>query len=190
LANQPITLAQRRRALHRWATRSRARGAAVKPSRSRLIALFIVACATALVFLVWPKGSRATAEELIRRQVVQMARAAEDKDIGEITKHISDRFQFEEGGKRELQQLLAAQILRGNWLRVFVVGVDVRVTSGTTAGLSGKFIFGRSKATTLKELSKQSELSSYAIDAQLEKEGDDWKIVSARRRAIDPAEFL
>jgi len=64
------------------------------------------------------------------------------------------------------------------------------VTSPSTASFSGKFIFGRSNAATLKELAKESELSSYAIEAKLEKERDDWKFLSAKHRPIDPAEFL
>ena len=160
-------------------------------SRSKLFAVLVVALAAAVVVLLWPKGSQASSEELIRQKVIKMARAAEKKDVSYIMEQISERFTFDEGGcKRDLHQLLVAQLMRGNWLRVFAVDLAVTVTSPSTASFSGKFIFGRSNAATLKELAKESELSSYAIEAKLEKERDDWKFVSAKHRPIDPAEFL
>jgi len=160
-------------------------------SRSKLFAALVVALAAAVVVLLWPKGSQASSEELIRQKVIKMARAAEKKDVSSIMEQISERFTFDEGGsKRDLHQLLVAQLMRGNWLRVFAVDLAVTVTSPSTASFSGKFIFGRSNAATLKELAKESELSSYAIEAKLEKERDDWKFVSAKHRPIDPAEFL
>jgi hypothetical protein len=160
-------------------------------SRSKLFAALVVAVAAAVVVLLWPKGSQASSEELIRQKVIKMARAAEKKDVSYIMEQISERFTFDEGGsKRDLHQLLVAQLMRGNWLRVFAVDLAVTVTSPSTASFSGKFIFGRSNAATLKELAKESELSSYAIEAKLEKERDDWKFVSAKHRPIDPAEFL
>jgi hypothetical protein len=160
-------------------------------SRSKLLAVLVVALAATAVVLLWPKGSQASSEELIRQKAIKMARAAENKDLGYIMDQVSDRFVYEDGGsKRDLRQVLAAQMLRGNWLRVFVVDLAVTVTSPTSATLSGKYIFGRSRAETLKDLAKESELSSYAIDAKLEKEQDDWKFVAAKHRPIDPAEFL
>ncbi|HKD40671.1 MAG TPA: hypothetical protein VKB87_10330 [Myxococcaceae bacterium] len=160
-------------------------------SRSKLFAVLVVALAAAVVVLLWPKGSQASSEELIRQKVIKMARAAEKKDVSYIMEQISERFTFDEGGsKRDLHQLLVAELMRGNWLRVFAVDLAVTVTSPSTASFSGKFIFGRSNAATLKELAKESELSSYAIEAKLEKERDDWKFVSAKHRSIDPAEFL
>src|SRR5215469_9740511 len=159
-------------------------------TRSKLLTVLFVAAAAAVVVVLWPKGSQASSEELIRQKVIKMARATEQKDLGYVMDQVSDRFTFEGGGKRDLHQFLAAQILRGNWLRVFVVDVSATATSPTGATFSGKFIFGRSKATTLKELTKESEVSSYLIEAKLEKERDDWKFISARYRPIDPADFL
>jgi len=159
-------------------------------SRSKLLTALFVAAAAAVVVLLWPKDAQTSAEELIRQKVIKMARAAEKRDLGYVMDQVSERFTFEGGGKRDLHQLLAAQVLRGNWLRVFVVDLAATATSPTTATFSGKFIFGRSKATTLKELTKESEVSSYLIETKLEKERDDWKFISARYRPIDPAEFL
>lgn len=159
-------------------------------SRSKLLGFALVAAAILLAVVLWPRRSPASPDELIRQTVIKMARAAERKDVGYVMEPVSERFTFEEGGKRELHQLLAAQLLRGNWLRVFIVDMSVAVTSATTASFSGKLIFGRSRAETLSQLAKESEISSYIIEAKLEKERDEWKFVSARRRPFNPADYL
>jgi len=160
-------------------------------ARSKLVAATVVAVAGALTFALWPRSSSANVEELIRHKAVKMARAAEEKDLGYIMDQVSDRFTSAEGWhKSELRGVLAAQLMRGNWLRVFPADLKILVTSSTTATFSGKFIFGRSTATNLKDLARESGMISYAIDAKLEKEGEEWRFVSASHREISPSEFL
>lgn len=160
-------------------------------ARSKLVALAVIGLVAPLLFVLWPRSSSASVEELIRRKVVKMARAAEEKDLGYIMDQVSDRFTSAEGwNKSELKAVLAGQLLRGNWVRVFPADIKVSVTSSSTASFSGKFIFGRSTATTLKDLAKESGISSYAIQAKLEREAEEWKIVSAAHREISPSEFL
>ncbi|HME91697.1 MAG TPA: hypothetical protein VKE49_09750 [Myxococcaceae bacterium] len=160
-------------------------------ARSKLVAGAVIAVAGALAFALWPRSSSANVEELIRQKAVKMARAAEQKDLSYIMDQVSERFVSAEGWRKsELRGVLAGQLLRGNWLRVFPADLKVAVNSSTSATFSGKFIFGRSTATNLKDLVRDSAMSSYAIDAKLEKEGEDWKFVSASHREINPSEFL
>src|SRR4051812_18250148 len=106
--------------------------------------------AAGAVYALWPKASQ-DPEEQIRQKVIQMSRAAEKKDLGFVLDQISDSFRSGDGlSKQELKGFLAAQILRGNWVRVFLVDTQVRVL-GSTASFEGKFVFGRSEATRLEE---------------------------------------
>ena len=160
-------------------------------TRSKLVAGIFVVLAALLGFVLWPRGPAASIEDLIRQKVVATARAAEKKDLGYIMDQVSERFASAEGWqKQELKQVLAAQLLRGNWVRVFIVDLKITVTSTTSASFSGKFIFGRSEAATLKELARSTEMSSYLVQATLEKERDGWKFVSAEHRTIEASEFL
>jgi hypothetical protein len=160
-------------------------------TRAKWATGIFIAVAAVLGFVLWPKGTAASIEDLVRQKVVVMARAAEKKDLGFIMDQVSERFVSAEGWhKQELKQVLAYQLLRGNWVRVFIVDLKTSATSPNSATMSGKFIFGRSEATSLKELAKSTDMSSYLIQAKLEKEGDQWKFVSAIHRALDPSEFL
>lgn len=163
----------------------------MKLSRSQIVWALAVLAAVALVYVLLLKPPPPP-EEKIRQEVVRMVRAAEQKKLGDVMEPISLRFRSSDGLTRdELRGFLAGQLLRGQWVRIFLVDLDVRVTSPDTAEMTGKFIFGRSDAKTLKDLAKESVMSSYQIDAQLEREPDDeWRVVKASYKAIDASQFF
>jgi hypothetical protein len=160
-------------------------------TRGRLLA---AAVAVAAGGLVWALVARreVPAEELIRRKAVAMADAAERKDVGLVMKQLSERFRTEDGMSRdEVRGYLAAEILRGEWVRVFTANLEVTVTSASTADFRGVYIFGRSQAKLLKDLARESVIGSYEITARVEKEGDgEWRFVSASWREADPSAFF
>jgi hypothetical protein len=160
-------------------------------NRGVLVGVLFVLAAGGLIFLLWPRGPVDPAE-LIKRKVVLMTHAAERKDLGEIMEQVSPRFRSADGwGRDEVKGVLAAQILSGRWVRVFTTEMSVTMTSSTTADFSGKFVFGRSDAKELKDLARDSVLSSYLIDAKLEKEADgEWRFVWAKPQQIDPASLF
>ena len=154
---------------------------------SRLIVVALVLAVGALVYLLWPR-SEPTPDEAVRRIVVECTRAAEKKDVAAIMEHVSERFKANEGlGKQEVKQVLAGQLFRGQWVRVFTTDLEVRTTSPSSVEMTGKFIFGRSDAKELKDLARESVVSSYQIDATFEREPDgEWRAVSARYQQADP----
>lgn len=85
---------------------------------------------------------------------------------------------------------MAGQPLRGDWVRVMTANVDVTVTSPTTADFRGIYLFGRSRAKTLKDLAKESTVSAYEITAAVELEPDEWRFVSASWQQADPPSLL
>jgi hypothetical protein len=163
----------------------------VTVTRSQLLAGAIavaVAVATYL-FLLKPDPEPV---ELIRQRAVQMAAAAEKKDIAFIMEQISPRFRSENGLQRdELKGFLAAQIFRGETRRVMTSDLEVRMASETSVQLSGKYILVRSDAKELKDVARETVVGSYQIDATAEKESDgEWRFIWARYRPVDFTEHL
>ncbi|MGQ0507245.1 MAG: hypothetical protein ACT4TC_18220 [Myxococcaceae bacterium] len=149
--------------------------------RTKLIAIVAGLVVAALVYVLWPKSEDDPAA-LIQRKVIQMARSAEKKDVAFIHQQLSEQFRAQGMSKQEVKGFLAAQILRGNWLRVFVENTSVDV-KGAEADFQGKFIFGRSEAKTISELTRESVMGSYRIDAKLVKESDgEWRFIFATWR--------
>ena len=148
-------------------------------SSSKVVGVVLALVVGGVVYALWPSASDSP-EEQIRRKVIQMSRSAEKKDLGFVLEQVSDKFRTTDGWtKQELRGFLASQILRGNWVRVFVVDTKVRVV-GDTADFSGKFVFGRSEAASLENLARESVMGSYRVDAALTRESDgEWRFTGA-----------
>jgi len=160
-------------------------------SRGRLLAVAGALAAFLVTYLLLTR-SPPSPEEQIRRKAVAMADAAERKDLGLIMKQVSARFRGEGGLSRdEARAFLAGQLLRGEWVRVLTAGVEVTLTSPSTADFKGTYIFGRSEAKLLKDLARESVVASYEITARVEKEADgEWRFVSASWRRVDPGSLF
>ena len=155
-------------------------------TKVRLIAVLGAAVAGATTYALLTRAPP-SAEELIKRKAIAMADAAQRKDVADVMKEVAPSFRSDEGmGRDEVRGVLAAQILRGEWVRVFTTGLEVSLTSPTTADFKGNYIFGRSEATDLKDLAKESVISAYEITARLQRESDgEWRFVWAKWRQVD-----
>ena len=148
-------------------------------SRNLAILLLIllavgVAAFAAMRLLREPPGD----EERIRAIVDAAVRAAEERRPGDVVAAVSDRFQGQGLGRRELKQMVTAQLLRGSWNTVIPVSVRVDV-DGDRARLvvDAALVRGAKGEGILGKLPESGD--SWRIDATLEREGGAWKVVSA-----------
>jgi hypothetical protein len=160
-------------------------------TRGRLLAAAIAVVAGVVTYVLVSRPPPAP-EELLRRKAVAMADAAEKKDLDFIMKQLSGRFRTEDGSTRDdVRLLLAGQLFRGEWVRVMTANIEVAMTSAGSADFHGTYIFGRSKAKTLKDLAKESVISAYEITGRVELEADgEWRFVHASWRNADPSSLF
>ena len=160
-------------------------------TRGRLLAAAVAVAAGVTTYLLVARES-APPEELIRRKAVAMADAAEKKDLGSIMEQVSKEFRTADGYRREdVRQMLAGQLLRGEWVRVMTANVDVTMTSKVSANFRGTYLFGRSKAKELKDLAKESVIAAYEITGEVRREEDgEWRFVAAAWEQVEPASLL
>lgn len=160
--------------------------------RSTLLGIVLALAAGALVLFFWPE-EELTPEQLIERNVIAMTHAAEQKDVAAVMEHISDRFRgtSQAVSKDDVRRLIAANVLRGTWVRVFVRDIEVRATSATEAEFEGKFIFGRSEADTVEKLAAESQISGYRVTGRVEREADGaWRFVTGGYERIGPGQLF
>jgi hypothetical protein len=132
---------------------------------------------------------RPSDEERIKAIFLDAARAVEEKRIGDAVEGVSERFQGDGLGKREVKQLIAAQVLRGEWVSVTVAGVRVRA-EGDSAEATADVVMARSgKGKSIADL-LPAEATANRIESRLAREEGDWRVVSATRRPITLAEAL
>jgi hypothetical protein len=158
--------------------------------RAALIAILVgVGVAGALAF--WP-GRESPPQEIIQRNVLAMARSAEKRDVGGVMEHVSARFSGQGGmGRDELKRFVAAQVLRGTWVKVFVRDMRVELLSDTRARLVGRFVFGRSEGDTLEALAREGRIQAYEVQGEVEREEDgQWRFVTGRYAPIPASQML
>jgi hypothetical protein len=160
-------------------------------TRGRLLAAIVAVAAGVATYLLVARPATPP-EELIRRKAVAMADAAEKRDLGFIMKQVSEQFRTADGYRREdVRQMLAAQLLRGEWVRVMTANVDVTMTSQVSADFRGTYLFGRSRAKELKDLAKESVIAAYQVTGEVKREADgEWRFVSASWEQVEPATLL
>ncbi len=161
-------------------------------SRSRVVGGGLALLAAGAVLFFWPRPEPGV-QEAITRKVVELTRAAEQKDVGGVMEHVSEHFRSDGGGwgKKEVRGILTAQVLRGQWVRVFMTNLEVQEVSPTQGDFQARFIFGRSEAETVRDLAASSVLNAYSIEGTFKKEADgQWRVVRAKQRPINPADLL
>jgi hypothetical protein len=160
-------------------------------SRSRVVGLALALLAGGLVLALWPR-EEPSVQEAITRKIIQMTRAAEQKDVSAVMEGVSERFKSSQGwNKEQVRGVLVVQVLRGQWVRIFHTGLDVTEVSPTRGDFSVKFIFARSEAQELEQLARESVINAWLVEGSFEKEQDgEWRVVAARNRRLDPSELF
>ncbi|MCI0569804.1 MAG: hypothetical protein L0Y66_03565 [Myxococcaceae bacterium] len=157
----------------------------------KLLALGAAVVAGLAVLLLWP-GRNVPAEEQVRRRMVQMAAAAEERNLGDVMEGVSDSFRSTEGwGKDDLRRVLAAQLLRGQWVRIFLDVDAPTQVSGDEVAVSARLFFARSDAEDLAHLARESVVDAYAVEGTFRREADgEWRAVQASHRRLGAADLL
>jgi hypothetical protein len=130
-----------------------------------------------------------TDAERIRALLDRASRAVEQKRPADVMDGVSERFQGEGMGRRELHQFVTYNALRGSWNAVIPMATRVRVEGDRAdavvdvallRGAPGQGIAGRMPEAG----------DTWRVEAALEREKGEWRVVSARWRRIGLAEGL
>lgn len=160
-------------------------------SRGHVLGVVLALLAAGAVLAFWPREEPGV-KDAVTRQVLRMADAAEHKDLGGVMEGVSDSFRSGEGwDKQQLKGVLLSQVLRGEWVRVFVRDLQVTEVNPSRGDVQVKLIFGRSQAEQFENLARDSVLSAYFIEGTFEKQADgQWRVVQARHRSLNPTELF
>jgi hypothetical protein len=157
----------------------------VKIPRSVAI-IALVAAAAAIGAVAWRQLRPGPSDEdRIRALLDRAVRAVEEKRPADVMDGVSERFEGQGMGRRELHQFIAYNALRGSWNAVVPLSTRVQVDGdraeavvdvALVRGGRGEGIAGR-----LPEAG-----DTWRVEAGLEREKEGWRVVSARwQRASD-----
>ena len=158
-------------------------------SRTIVLAALLAAGAAAIVWRLLDSGPPGD-EARIRALFEEAARAAEARRPAEVVEALSDRFRGQGLDRQGVKQLVAWQVLRGEWVAVSIAGVAIAV-DGDAARANVDAILSRAagEGKALADL-LPGEASAHRFACRLEREDGAWRVVSAEWRAIPVGEAL
>ena len=143
------------------------------------------------VVLLWPEEPL-SAEEQVRRRIVQMSGAARERDVGGVMEGISESFRSDTGGwdQRSLRAMVAGHLLRGQYLRIFTDVRDLDAVDPSRVEAEVNLYFARSDAEALEQLAAQSVVSAWKIRATFGQEDGDWRVIRASHQRLESLELF
>jgi len=153
-------------------------------------ALLAAALAAGLAAWRWLGAPARSDEERVRDLFEGAARAVGEKRVGDAVAGVSERFRGLGGWDRaELRRAIAGHVLRGEWLSVTVTGVQVTV-DGDRAHARVALVAARSgRGAALADLLPQ-EGTGLQVEAGLEREQGEWRVVASSHRQVPISEAL
>jgi hypothetical protein len=131
-------------------------------------------------------------EERIRALFEDAARAAEEKRVGDVVEPVSERFHGGGLDRRGVKQLVAFQVLRGEWVSASISGARIRVREDAAearANVDVVLARGAAKGKALDAV-VPGEASVHRIACRLEREDGAWRIVEATWAQVGLPEAL
>jgi len=128
-------------------------------------------------------------EALVAKLFDDAARAAEEKRVSDAVACVSERFQGEGMDRRGVKQLVAFNVLRGDWVSVSIAGRQVAIQGDAALATVDVVLARGGKGKALADL-LPAEATAHRIACRLERERDGWRIVRADWRAISLADAL
>jgi|YelNatPaOPRAMG01_1025707.scaffolds.fasta_scaffold203932_1 ketosteroid isomerase-like protein len=121
-----------------------------------------------------------TEEDAVRGVVREIQAAAEQKDVKNFIRHLSESYLDPQGNNREMiKALLMGYFFRYPKISVYLSNLQIKI-EGTRADVSFEAVLTSGEKTgSLKDILPQA-LGIYAFDVIMKKESRDWKVVFAR----------
>ncbi len=159
--------------------------------RTVAVAAAVVAAGIAAALVATRLGREPPSDEArIRALLDDAARAAEEKRVSDAVEGVSERFHGEGLDRRGAKQLVAFQVLRGEWVSVSIAGARIAVAGDAArANVDAVLARGGAKGKPLESL-LPGEASAHRFALRLEREPEGWRVVAAEWRPIGLADAL
>lgn len=159
-------------------------------SLRRILIVLLALGVGAAVVLLWPTEEIGPTEQ-VRRRIVQLTASAQARELGDVNDAISESFKTPQGqDRRDVRRLVAAHLLRGEYLKIFTDVKDLTERSPDEVLAELNLYFASAEAADVQTLARESVLSAWRLEVTFRREGDDWMATSATWRRLAPGELL
>lgn len=122
---------------------------------------------------------RETDESKIKKVIIAIQTAAEQKDVKNVIDHLSETYRDSQGNNREgIKALLLGYFFRYPKISVYINNLQINIKESSAQASFETVLTSKEKTGSLKDIIPQA-LGIYAFDVELKKESGDWKVTSA-----------
>jgi hypothetical protein len=144
-----------------------------------------------LALLLGLSCSTPSPEEQVRELIERAEVAARDRDVGELSEMLSERYRDAAGnGKREALAILRYQFLQHQSLHLLQ---RTRSIQSTEPGIVEAVVLVAAADVEFRSVSELESISAELLRFDLvfaEEDGGDWRVLEAEWRSVGPADFL
>jgi hypothetical protein len=130
-------------------------------------------------------------EEQVRELIERAEAAARDRDVGELSDMLSERYRDAAGnGKQQALAILRYQFLQHQSLHLLK---RVRTIQSTEPGIVEAVLLVAAADVEFRSVNELESVSAELLRFDLvfaEEDGGDWRVLEAEWRSVGPADFL
>ena len=146
------------------------------PFPSILISLFVLSC----ILSSLSACKKETEQDKVKKVIVEVQKASEDKDIKKILACLSKTYQDPQGFTYDtMRGFLLGYFFRHQKIKVYITNLDVNVTDDSARAGFQALLSGGEKTESLSTLVPEA-LGFYDFDVLFKKESGEWKVASAK----------
>ncbi len=132
------------------------------------------------LFISIPACRRQSEQDRVKKTIVTVQKAAEEKDIRKIIGNLSKSYRDPEGNDfNSIKGLLLAYFFRHPKIHVFIPDIAVNIEDSRASAVFQAVLTGGSKTESVTDIFPES-MGMYEFDVSFVKESGDWKVTSAR----------
>lgn len=121
-----------------------------------------------------------TEEEKVKKIIVAVQTAAEQKDIKKIINSLSKNYKDPQGYDYEtIKGMLLGYFFRHQKIHVYLTNIEIAIEDGLAKAVFQAVLSGGNKTESVSDILPE-QLGMYSFEVVLKKEPDEWKVSSAK----------
>ncbi len=141
-----------------------------------------------VVFIFIIECHKDTEQEKVKKIIVNIQTAAEEKDVKKIINSLSKTYKDPQGYDYDtIKGMLLGYFFRHQKIHVYLTNIEITVQDAVAKAVFQAVLSGGNKSSSVSDILPE-ELGMYSFEVSLKKEPDEWKVTSAKWERVGTGE--
>ncbi len=153
-----------------------------------IVMKFLAYLLMSVVFIFTIGCHKDTEQEKIKKIIVNIQTAAEEKDVKTIMNSLSKTYKDPQGYDYDtIKGMLLGYFFRHQTVHVYLTNIEITVQDAVAQAVFQAVLSGGNKSSSVSDILPE-ELGMYSFEVSLKKEPDEWKVTSAKWERVGTRE--